>query len=72
MRFHNECNKSGLMRQHLASAQAALVVCDGQAEGAELGSQTLHHTGRGALGRLLLSDRHNGQLSAGAKTVCPR
>lgn len=36
--------KSGLMRQHLACVQAAVAVCGGQAEGAELGSQTLQFT----------------------------
>ena len=33
--------KPGLMRQHLTCVQAALAVCGGKAEGAELGSQTL-------------------------------
>ena len=33
--------KPGLMRQHLACTQAAVAVCGGQAEGAELNSQTL-------------------------------
>lgn len=36
--------KPGLMRQHLACVQAALAVCGGQAEGAELNSQTLVFT----------------------------
>ena len=36
--------KPGLMRQHLACVQAAVAVCGGQAEGAELGSQTLVFT----------------------------
>ncbi|MBT9514078.1 MAG: RNA 3'-terminal phosphate cyclase [Acidovorax sp.] len=36
--------KPGLMRQHLACVQAAVAVCGGQAEGAELGSQTLWFT----------------------------
>ncbi len=36
--------KPGLMRQHLACVQAAAAVCGGQAEGAELGSQTLVFT----------------------------
>lgn len=36
--------KPGLMRQHLACVQAAVAVCGGQAEGAELGSQTLRFT----------------------------
>ena len=36
--------KPGLMRQHLACVQAAVAVCGGQAEGAELGSQTLLFT----------------------------
>lgn len=36
--------KPGLMRQHLACVQAAIAVCDGQADGAELGSQTLLFT----------------------------
>lgn len=36
--------KPGLMRQHLACVQAATAVCGGQAEGAELGSQTLRFT----------------------------
>ncbi|PIF93375.1 RNA 3'-terminal phosphate cyclase (ATP) [Acidovorax sp. 62] len=36
--------KPGLMRQHLACVQAAVAVCGGQAEGAELNSQTLVFT----------------------------
>lgn len=36
--------KPGLMRQHLACVHAAVAVCGGQAEGAELGSQTLRFT----------------------------
>ena len=36
--------KPGLMRQHLACVQAAVAVCGGQADGAELGSQTLLFT----------------------------
>lgn len=36
--------KPGLMRQHLACVQAAVAVCGGQAEGAELGSQSLQFT----------------------------
>ncbi|MBU1817780.1 MAG: RNA 3'-terminal phosphate cyclase [Gammaproteobacteria bacterium] len=36
--------KPGLMRQHLACVQAAVAVCGGQAEGADLGSQTLQFT----------------------------
>src|SRR3990167_8207439 len=36
--------KPGLMRQHLACVQAAMAVCGGQADGAELGSQTLLFT----------------------------
>src|SRR3989344_3751514 len=36
--------KQGLMRQHLACVQAAMAVCGGQADGAELGSQTLLFT----------------------------
>ncbi|MBU1354251.1 MAG: RNA 3'-terminal phosphate cyclase [Gammaproteobacteria bacterium] len=36
--------KPGLMRQHLACVQAAVAVCGGEAEGAELGSQTLQFT----------------------------
>ncbi|GKS84207.1 RNA 3'-terminal phosphate cyclase [Acidovorax sp. SUPP1855] len=36
--------KPGLMRQHLACVQAAVQVCGGQAEGAELGSQALQFT----------------------------
>ena len=36
--------KPGLMRQHLACVQAAVAVCGGQAEGADLGSQTLVFT----------------------------
>ena len=36
--------KPGLMRQHLACVQAAVAVCGGQAEGAELNSQTLLFT----------------------------
>ncbi|MGP1684584.1 MAG: RNA 3'-terminal phosphate cyclase, partial [Giesbergeria sp.] len=36
--------KPGLMRQHLACAQAAQAVCGGQAEGAELGSQAMQFT----------------------------
>jgi len=36
--------KPGLMRQHLACVQAAVAVCNGQAEGAELNSQTLRFT----------------------------
>ena len=36
--------KPGLMRQHLACVQAAVAVCGGQADGAELGSQTLQLT----------------------------
>lgn len=36
--------KPGLMRQHLACVQAAVAVCGGDAEGAELGSQTLLFT----------------------------
>ena len=33
--------KPGLMRQHLAAVHAALAVCDGRAEGDELGSRRL-------------------------------
>jgi len=33
--------KPGLMRQHLTCVQAAVAVCSGKVEGAELGSQTL-------------------------------
>ena len=33
--------KPGLMRQHLTCVQAAVAVCGGKVEGAELGSQTL-------------------------------
>ncbi len=36
--------KPGLMRQHLACVQAAVAACGGDAEGAELGSQTLRFT----------------------------
>ena len=36
--------KPGLMRQHLTCVQAAVAVCGGQAEGAELNSQTLVFT----------------------------
>ncbi|WP_348715046.1 RNA 3'-terminal phosphate cyclase [Acidovorax soli] len=36
--------KPGLMRQHLACVQAAVAVCNGQAEGAELNSRTLLFT----------------------------
>ncbi|MFN7154420.1 MAG: RNA 3'-terminal phosphate cyclase [Acidovorax sp.] len=36
--------KPGLMRQHLACVQAAVAVCGGQSDGAELGSQTLQFT----------------------------
>ena len=36
--------KPGLMRQHLACVQAAVAVCGGRAEGAELNSQTLLFT----------------------------
>ncbi|CAN7339646.1 RNA 3'-terminal phosphate cyclase [Acidovorax sp. LjRoot38] len=36
--------KPGLMHQHLACVQAAVAVCGGDAEGAELGSQTLLFT----------------------------
>ena len=36
--------KPGLMRQHLACVQAAVAVCGGEAEGAELNSQTLVFT----------------------------
>lgn len=36
--------KPGLMRQHLACVQAAVAVCGGQAEGAQLNSQTLMFT----------------------------
>ena len=36
--------KPGLMRQHLACVHAAVAVCDGQVEGAELGSQALQFT----------------------------
>jgi RNA 3'-terminal phosphate cyclase (ATP) len=36
--------KPGLMRQHLACVQAAMAVCNGRADGAELGSQTLQFT----------------------------
>jgi RNA 3'-terminal phosphate cyclase (ATP) len=36
--------KPGLMRQHLACVQAAMAVCGGQAQGAELNSQTLLFT----------------------------
>lgn len=36
--------KPGLMRQHLACVQAAVAVCGGQTEGAELNSQTLVFT----------------------------
>ncbi len=36
--------KPGLMRQHLACVQAAVEVSSGQAEGAELGSQSLQFT----------------------------
>lgn len=36
--------KPGLMRQHLACVQAAVAVCAGQAEGADLNSQTLVFT----------------------------
>lgn len=36
--------KPGLMRQHLACVQAAVAVCGGHAEGAELNSQTLVFT----------------------------
>ncbi len=36
--------KPGLMRQHLACVQAAVEVSGGQAEGAELGSQSLQFT----------------------------
>ncbi len=36
--------KPGLMRQHLACVQAAVAVCGGHVEGAELNSQTLQFT----------------------------
>jgi RNA 3'-terminal phosphate cyclase (ATP) len=36
--------KPGLMRQHMACVQAAVAVSGGQADGAELGSQTLQFT----------------------------
>lgn len=41
MRIRAGRPKPGLMRQHLACVHAAMAICDGQAQGAELGSQTL-------------------------------
>ena len=40
-RIRAKRSKPGLMRQHLTCVQAAVAVCGGQVDGAELGSQTL-------------------------------
>lgn len=54
--------KPGLMRQHLACVRAAAAICDGEAHGAEIGSQHLTFTP----GRLRSGDHHFAIGSAGS------
>ena len=54
------------MRQHLTAVKAAAEICDADVEGAELGSRALtFRPGKLRAGRLLVRDRHGGQLHAG-------
>jgi RNA 3'-terminal phosphate cyclase (ATP) len=64
--------KPGLMRQHLACVQAAVAVSGAQAEGAELGSQTLHfHPGAMRAGDYRFNVGTAGSCSLVLQTVLP-
>ena len=71
-RIRAKRSKPGLMRQHLTSVQAAVAVCGGQVEGAELGSQTLvFEPGQVRAGEYMFNVGTAGSCTLVLQTVLP-